>query len=494
MNLNDFEVIYNENRCQIKDKQKVVAELKKIIGDDNVSTKEIDILAYSKDSTLINLNWAIQGKLAALPDFITFPETVEQISQILKLANDEKIPVVPFAEGSGVVGGAIAVFGGIILDMKKFNKVLDINDKNLTVTVETGINGMNLERYLNAKGYTGGHIPQSLYTSSVGGYIAHRAAGQFSTKYGKIEDMVLGMEIVLPQGEIINFKTIARASTGPQLDKLFIGNEGTLGIVTKATLKIWPYPEKRAMISYAFPTLQDSLNATRNILRKQIYPGVVRIYDKEETKRHFVDTKDAKDKIMVVFVCEGNAKLVDVEEAITHEVCKKNSGIDCGIAPVEHWFETRFKVKETSMFPPYKIIADTIEVACMWNVAAELYDKVIEATSAITGNLLVSAHISHVYPNGVGYYFTFGGVPPKTQTDFEFYQECWNATIKAVEDMGGSFGHHHGVGINRSHWMEREWGKAFDTLKSIKKLLDPNNILNPGKIYESTWKKQGGEN
>jgi len=496
MNLNDFEIVYNENRCQIKDKAKILAKLKEIVGESNVSIDNIDILAYSRDSTLINFNWVLQGKLASLPDFITWPETVEHISKILKLANEEKIPVIPYAEGSGVVGGALAVYGGIILDMKKFNKVLEINDKDLTVTVETGINGMNLERYLNAKGYTGGHIPQSLYTSSVGGYIAHRAAGQFSTKYGKFEDIVLGMEIILPKGDIINFKTIARASTGPQLDKLFIGNEGTLGVVTKATLKIWPFPEKRALISYAFPTLEDSLEATRNILRKQIYPGVIRIYDAQETNRHFADVKEAKDRVMVVFICEGVEKLVDLEEEITREVCVENSGIDCGVEPVEHWLETRFKVKETSMFPPYKMIADTIEVAILWDKAAELYTNVVEATSAVKGNILISAHISHFYPNGVGYYFTFGGVPPKGTSEFKFYKDCWNATIKAVEDTGGSFGHHHGVGINRSHWMEQEWGKSFEILKSIKKLLDPNNIFNPGKIYESLWKEkeiEGGD-
>ncbi|MGQ4872819.1 MAG: FAD-binding oxidoreductase [Promethearchaeia archaeon] len=494
MTLDNFEIMYKKERREIKNKEKIISKLKEILGEENVSYNEIDLLAYSKDTTLITLNWEIQGKLAALPDIITFPETAEQISAILKLANEENIPVTPYAEGSGVVGGAIPIYGGIIIDMKKFNKILEINDKNLTVTVEAGINGMNLERYLNVKGYTCGHIPQSLYTSSVGGYIAHRAAGQFSTKYGKIEDIVLGMEIVLPQGDIINFKTIARASIGPQLEKLFIGGEGTLGIVTKATLKIWPYPEKRALISYAFPTIEDSLEATREILRQQVYPAVIRIYDKEETKRHFGEIKNAKDKVMVVFVCEGNAKLVDLESSITKEMCEKHSGIDCGEEPVEHWFETRFNVKETSMFPPYKIVADTIEVACMWDVAAELYHKVIEETSKVQGNLLISAHISHFYPNGVGYYFTFGGVPPKGKSDFEFYKECWDATIKAVEEIGGAFGHHHGVGINRSHWMSVEWGKAFETLKNIKKLLDPNNILNPGKIYESTWEKLRGDN
>ena len=492
MDLKDFELIYKENRFKIKDKSKIEISLKEIVGETNVSTKEIDILAYTKDTSLIGFNWTIQGQIAGLPDFVTWPETVEQISEILKFANQYKIPVIPYGEGSGVVGGAIPIYGGIIIDMKKFNKIFEINDKNLTVTVQAGINGMNLDRYLNSKGYTAGHIPQSLYFSSLGGWIAHRAAGQFSTKYGKIEDIVLGMEIVLPQGEIVNFKTIARASTGPQLDKFFIGGEGTLGIVTKATLKIWPYPEKRTLISYAFPTIEDSFEAIRRILREKIYPAVIRIYDQFETVRHFADVEQAKDKVMVIFVCEGNSKLVDLEELITRLKCEKNSGVDCGEHPVEHWFETRFRVTETSSMPPYKIVFDTLEVASLWENAADIYHSVLEVMKKVKGMLMITAHVSHFYPNGVGIYFSFGGVPPKEKSDLEFYQECWDTTIKAVLDAGGSIAHHHGIGINRSHWMENEWGDAMITLRKIKKLLDPNNILNPGKIYVDTWK--GGEN
>ncbi|MFX0069588.1 MAG: FAD-binding oxidoreductase [Candidatus Hermodarchaeota archaeon] len=492
MNIENFELIYKDNRVKIEDKQRIRNKLIEILGEKNISTEEIDILAYTKDLTLITLNWTLDGKIAGLPDFITWPDTIEQIIEILKFANKEKIPVIPFAEGSGVVGGAIPVQGGIILDMKKFNKVLEINDKDLTITVETGMNGMNLERYLNTKGYTGGHIPQSLYTSSVGGWIAHRAAGQFSTKYGKIEDIVLGMEVILPQGKLIKFKTMVRASTGPQFEKLFIGGEGTLGIITKATLKIWPYPEKRTLLSYAFPTFEDSLEATRQILRKQIYPAVVRIYDAAETERHFEDVENAKGKVMVVFVCEGIERLVNLEEQITRETCEKNNGINCGEHPVEHWFETRFKVTETSSMPPFKIVADTLEVASMWDNAGKIYHQVLDAALEVKGMLLTTAHVSHFYPNGVGIYFTFGGVPPKGKTDFDFYKESWNTIVKAVEDAGGSFGHHHGVGINRSQWMDQEWGKAMETLREIKKLLDPNNILNPGKIYVKTW-KEGGE-
>lgn len=169
MNLEEnFEITYKDKRVEIKDIEETKKKLEKLIGEHNVSTDEVDLLAYTQDTTLITLNWLMEGKLAGMPALVTWPESSKHISEILKFANEHEIPVVPYAEGSGVVGGAIPVRGGIILDMKKFNKILEINDKNLSVTVQTGINGMNLERYLNEKGYTTGHIPQSLYTSSVG--------------------------------------------------------------------------------------------------------------------------------------------------------------------------------------------------------------------------------------------------------------------------------------------------------------------------------------
>lgn len=491
MDFKDFELIYRENRYEIKDKQEIKSKLTEIVGEKNVSNSELDLFAYTKDSLMIGFNWTLEGKIAGLADFIVWPENKNQISEILKLANIERIPIIPYAEGSGVVGGAIPLRGGIIIDMKKFNQILEINEKDLTITVQSGINGMNLERALNNKGYTCGHIPQSVQMSSVGGWIAHRAAGQFSTKYGKIEDIVLGMEIILPQGDIINFNHIVRKATGPQLDKLFIGNEGTLGIVTEATLRIWPYPEKRALVSYAFPTIEDSLEAVRLILREHIFPAVIRIYDKDETKRHFVDVEKANNKVMVIFACEGNEQLVNLEADITREKCEQNSGVDCGVHPVEHWFETRFRVTETSTSPKFQITFDTIEVASSWENAAKMYHHVLESVKKVKGVILFTAHISHFYPNGIGMYFSFGGVETGEGTKFEFYQKVWNATMEAVVASGGSIAHHHGIGINRSNWMGLEWGKSMKIMKEFKKILDPQDILNPGKVYEKVWKEGG---
>jgi len=478
----DFEVVYNKKSAEF-DKTKLAKKLIAIFGEANVSQKEIDILSYSKDFILLSARWTLDGKVAAKPDFIVWPTSAKQISDLLILANKVKVPIVPFGAGSGVVGGALPILGGVIVDMKKMDKLLEINDQNLTATIQTGKNGMNIERDLNNKGYTLGHIPQSIFTSTLGGYLAHKAAGQFSTKYGKIEDMIISFEAVLPTGEIVKSKAAPRTSVGPQVDKLLIGSEGTLAIITEATVRIWPQPEKRALVSFAFEKMEDALNSVREILRKQVYPAVVRIYDSDETERHFGSEKNYKDRCMTIFVCEGDTDVVALEEKVTKQICLKNFGIDCGEAPVEHWFETRFNVSEISKYTPIGVIVDTIEVAIMWDGAANLYYETIKAMKKVPGVVTATGHVSHAYPQGVGFYFSFSGVPAK-QSPEGFSKAVWDITMESTVKSGGSISHHHGVGVVRSAWMEAEWGSIMPLLKKIKKALDPKNILNPGKLYD----------
>ncbi|GAB4328042.1 MAG: FAD-binding oxidoreductase [Promethearchaeota archaeon] len=480
----DFEVVFDKEREGF-DADAVHAKLVEIFGEENVSRDEVDQFVYSKDYTLITTRWTLDGKLAAKPDFVVWPGSTEEISELLRFVSEEvRVPVIPFGEGSGVVGGALPIFGGIVVDMKRMDQLLEINGTNLTARVQAGKNGWNLERELNQAGYTLGHVPQSVYTSSLGGYVAHRAAGQFSTKYGKIEDMVMALEAVLPTGDVVRSKPSPRSSTGPQVDKLLVGSEGTLGVVTEVTLRIWPAPEKRAMASYAFDRVEDALESIRQVLRRQANPAVVRIYDHDETSRHFYDEPKAKKRCMVVFVCEGYGPVVDVEVDTVRKFCERNGGVDCGEGPVEHWFETRFNVSESSKFPPIGVVADTIEVSVMWDRAAELYHSVIKAMKSVPGCLLATGHASHFYPQGVCWYFTFGGTPVGDDTDWKFYRAVWDAATKATLDCGGSISHHHGVGVNRSHWMRREWGTMFPLLQRIKRCLDPKNVMNPGKLYE----------
>lgn len=477
-----FEVVYKKTGREF-DKESVNKKLCEIFGVSNVSDKEIDIFSYSKDYSPISTRWTLDGKLAAQPDYIVWPDSVEQISQLLKFANQADVPVIPFGAGSGVVGGALPIFGGIIIDLKKMDKLVEINKINLTATIQTGKNGMNIERELNEAGFTLGHIPQSIFASTLGGYLGHKAAGQFSTKYGKIEDMVISLEAVLPTGEIIKTKPSPRNSVGPQIDKLLLGSEGTLAIITEATLRIWEKPEKQELISYSFNTIEESLNAVREVLQNQAYPVVVRIYDLEETERHFPEVKETKNKLMSIFVCEGNPIVVDTEVALIHNKAVKYNGINCGASPVKYWFETRFKVKETSIYTPLGFVVDTIEVAIMWDKAVKLYNDVISEMKRVDGVVIATGHISHFYEQGVCFYFSFGGTPVK-QTDENFSNKVWDACIKATLHNKGSISHHHGIGITRTKWMKQEWGSTLDTLRKIKQCLDPKNILNPGKLYD----------
>lgn len=474
-----LKIVYQPPGLPLQKKEEIYKELQKILGRRNVSDKEIDRLSYSKDYWPIALRWMLEGKMAGLPDFVVWPQRTEQVSHVVTLANTQGIPLIPFGEGSGVLGGAVPVKGGIVMDMKKM-AAITINDTNLTVRVQSGMNGMNLERALNHKGYTLGHIPQSLYCSTVGGWLACRAAGQFSTKYGKIDDMVVSLEAVLPQGEIIRSKNVPKSSTGPCIDRLLLGSEGVLGIICECVLKIWPYPEKRVFQSYAFSGVQNGLECIRVMLRKGVYPAVARLYDPIETSRHFYRVKKAKGKCMLILVMEGSNEVVCLQDKISRLICNEK-GVSCGKEPVNHWMNTRFNVKEISEFVPRDIIFDTIEVSVMWDKALPLYTSMISAMKSVEGVIMASAHASHFYPQGVCFYFTFGGTPVDMDPD-EFYTAVWDAAMAACLESGGSISHHHGIGLMRASWLPKELGESFEVLKRIKKTLDPKNIMNPGKM------------
>ncbi len=486
--LNNFKYVFQPNKSS-ENLNIVISEISELVGSERISTDEIKKLAYGKDYWVISNLMTLNGIQPTLPDLIVWPNTSNEITQILKIASKYQIPVIPYGEGSGVVGGALAIHGGIILDMKYFDEI-NINQMNMTVTAGTGINGAILERYLNERGFRMGHIPQSIRTSTLGGYIAHRAAGQFSGLYGKIEDIVMSMEVVLPNGEIMESKTYPKASVGPMVDRLFLGSEGTLGIVTKATCKIWPMPEKQGKLSFVFADMQSCLNAVKDTVQNRVNPAVVRIYDKTETEKHFGSSvKKAKNKIMLIFVFEGLARLVDLEMQITAENCEKYHGINTGDSPLDHWFKTRFAVTDSSVYCSYGYVMDTIEVSCMWDRANDIYESLISAVKNVPGVMTISGHASHFYTTGVCWYFSFSAIPKKNQPFVELYDLIWDTVMEKTLSLGGSISHHHGVGVNRTRWMQLEHGKEFQLMQDIKTTLDPQNILNPGKLYPSNSQK-----
>lgn len=499
-------------------KEEIKNKLRDIFGEENVSQEKLDLISSSRDlwtKTTLNLR---KGVISNLPDFVVWPENKEQISSLLKFADKEKIPVTPFGGGSGVCGGTSAIKGGIILDLKKMNRILKIFDKSLIVESESGIIGEILERKLNNSGYTLGHYPQSIYCSTLGGWIATRSAGQLSTKYGKIEDMVLNMEVVLPNGEIIETKSFSHSATGPDFNQIFIGSEGTLGIITKARLKIHTLPEVRLFRGVEFPDLSKGLESIRKILREGIKPACIRLYDELDTFVFKLGGKDkegedtsikarlkpifkfakekleegvfliptiankitsiVKGKCLLILVFDGKKEIAELEEKISLQICKELNGEDLGEEIGKRWWKKRFDVAyNLSKVFFAGSFADTIEVAISWDKVEELYREIRKELSP---HCFIMAHFSHAYLEGCSIYFSFLARQEKEE---KLYDKIWEISMTIVNKMGGTISHHHGVGLLKAKFMEKEWGQeTIKIYQELKNFLDPNNILNPGKM------------
>ena len=474
MTLTFDEVLKRPKRGSVDE---AIAELKNLLGD-KVSTKPADLFSYSHDYWLITFHWLLKGKVPALPDAVVFPESEEDVVNAVKVAHEKGVPLYPYGGGSGVLGGTVPEYGGIVVDLKRL-RGLRLYEGDLMVEAGAGVNGYYIEEYLNRRGYTLGHFPQSLYPSTVGGWVATKAIGQFSTRYGGIEDMVLGLRAVIPPGKLIELKPHPRTATGPDLRKLFVGSEGIFGIVTRVWLKVRPYPEERFLISFASESLEEALDSVRRILHRGARPAVVRIYDRVETKRHFYKFEELYGKIGTVIIVEGDSRLARAEKEIVEREFK---GVPAGEEPVRHWLETRFNVKEISEFAPIGVVIDTIEVAVNWSRAAELYENVIRAMKSVKGTLMASAHASHFYDQGVCFYFTFAGVPPRGRSAGEFYNAVWDAAMRATLDSGGTISHHHGIGRHRRRWLAEELGDAYEVLRKVKLAIDEKDVMNPGNM------------
>ncbi len=457
------------------------ARLLDLLGPGAVSASEIERVAVSRDFWPMGQTWFLQGKMAAIPDLVVWPRTTDEVAATLRVAQEFDVPVTPFGEGSGALGGAIPVAGGILLDLKKTNRFLHIDRENYLATVEAGLNGRIYEDTLAAAGFTGGHIRQSLPCSTIGGWLACRAAGQFSTRYGKIEDLVTGITAVLPDGRVLSNRIAPRTATGPQVWPLFLGSEGTLGVITEATLRVFPVPEKRVFASYAFSSVESGLDAIKRALHRGARPAVVRLYDDLETGRHFANVSAAEGKCLLVLIVEGDSRLVAAEEEILAEECRAAGAVGCGSEPVETWRRARFDISISSQLFRRGAIADTIEVAGGWDRIAAIYHAMSQEVGELEGTLVASGHFSHVYPDGACLYLSIAGFPPGEPA--EYHQAVWEKAMDAVLRHGGAISHHHGIGFHRAPFLARERGEAdLDALRLIKKAWDPKGILNPGKL------------
>lgn len=469
----------------------LVQRLTAAVGTDAVLVDGNALDEAGRDWWPLTLVWARHGDTPALPAAVVRPGSTEEVAAVLAAANGAGVAVTPFGGRSGVCGSSLPVRGGISLDLTRLDQVIEIDPDDLLCRTQAGVFGPDYEAALNEAGLTGGHFPQSIDLSTVGGWIACRGAGQYSNRYGKIEDIVRGVEVVLADGRVLRTNPVPAAATGPDLMRLFVGAEGTLGIVTEATMQVWPRPPAVEKRVWSLGRFADGLEVVRRTLRAGAHPACLRLYDGPETARHF-ELPD--DRNALVLLAEGDADEVAWQVRVVHDVV--GDVIDARVedaALVDRWLAHRNDVSALHEVVSRGIVVDTIEVAAPWSRLASVYDEVQRRVLAVEGALVCTAHSSHAYPSGACLYFTFAGMPEQEPDAVDaFYDGCWDAAMGAVTGAGGTISHHHGIGLLRARFMRRELGETgVEVLAAVKAALDPNGILNPDKLGLGTILWQG---
>lgn len=442
---------------------------------------------YSKDLWPRNL---ILAREAELPepsiDVVVWPASVEALSKFLRVAYEKGWEVFPYGAGSGVCGGATPGRpegrSRVVVDLKRLDRIESIDAHSQIAKVQAGILGQVLEEDLNAKGFTLGHFPSSIYCSSFGGYLATRAAGQLSTYYGKIEDMVLAVEGVLPQGQVFSTTLAPRMAVGPDWNHLFLGSEGTLAFLTGAWVKVHKLAEQRRFLSYQVESTVAALDGVRQWVQEGLRPAVVRIYDEDESRM----LMGLKEGVKLLAIVEGEPRLADfTAERMAQAALKWGaSWKDLGEEPAQHWWAHRYDVsyRQQQIMSHRRMILDTFEVSTSWSGLPPLHQAVKAVAKEFGGKgemLVLLAHFSHFYHCGGNIYFTLCGRSPEEMPTAEFYDAVWDRLLQACEKQGAAVSHHHGIGRLKAEAHRRQRGVLFDLLKRMKDELDPKHLLNP---------------
>jgi len=457
----------------------LVDALKAAVGEGQVETGASALAARRHDYWMVSHVRDLAGPAAPNPACVVRPRSVADVQATLRVATARGVPVIPFGLGSGVVGGVIASPDAIVLDMGAMNAVRFIDPVNLLAGFDAGKNGLEAEEAVAAQGLTIGHWPQSVAISTVGGWVATRASGQFSTAHGNIEDIIHSIEAVLPNGEVVVLGKGPRASAGPDLRHMLMGSEGTLGVITGVTLSLRRAPQARALSAFEAPDMRTGFELQREIIQSGWRPPVVRQYDERESRR--LDARASA--CLILMVHEGPAAVVAAETAAVAALAEAAGVPSAPTDIVEHWLGHRNTVPAWDLFLSRGIVLDTVEVSGDWERIGLIYDDAVADLKTVPGCLAGSAHSSHAYRSGLNLYFTFAIQTDGPATMEAIYFDCWRRIMEATVRHGGSLAHHHGIGRVRRDWLEKELGSGgLALLRTLKGALDPAGIMNPGAL------------
>lgn len=464
-------------------------EFERILGSDGVVTDPSEIACAQVDVWWITRYEISQGDRLPRCQALVFPHTTAEVAAVVRLCNDRGVPVIPRGGGAGDAGGVIAVRGGIIVDTKRMDRILELNERSLTVRVQPGVIQAHLEEWLNRRGLTMNHFPASINASTVGGFIGTNGTGVLSSKYGKMTDMVHQLEVVLPTGSVFRSLPVNRHSSGPDLSRLFVGAEGTLGIVTEALLKVHPLPEKRTFVCLIFADLGHGIEAGRQVMVSGLRPSVMRFWDETDTE-HILKGQYGLEDHGCFFLAgfDGPARVVDAESSLARETFVSGGGREIDDRQALAWWNDRLK----SYYPPLDYVCEPWMTAVTDTVAPyEAIERVYAAMkSAVEDGFrdhgaVFHAHFSHWYDWGTSFYPTFlvKHVPAERDDALHLYWSLIDACGRAAINNGGALNEHHGIGMRWGHLMKEAYGEeSFRLLEAIKRAVDPNGVMNPGKL------------
>lgn len=464
-----------------------LASLAERLPEGTISTHPGELSSRSRDAWALAMLREARGDRLPRPMAVVFPRTTEHVATTLAWASETKTPVVPRGGGSGVSGGAQAIWRGLVVDLSRMDRILDVDEASLAVTVEAGIHGDRLETALNQHGLTIGHYPQSMAISSVGGWIATASAGQASAGYGAIEDMLLGLTAVLPTGAVVHLPATPRSAAGPDLRRLLVGSEGALGIVTEASLAASTLPNAMRWAAFQPNSFERGIEVARAVMHSGAHPDVVRLYDEVDAAVSFGEAGHAGGPVLVLGLRDGDMAEAGLEVCGRLAAAAEATVLMASLG--EHWWEHRNdavglyrQIMGEERTLGAGVVVDTMEVAGLWGRLPELHSS-IRASLLSHASEAVSCHLSHPYGSGASLYFTFLLRAPDDDAAERAYLGAWQAAVRASLDAGGTITHHHGIGLLKAPYLADELGASgVEALRAIKRALDPAGVLNPGKL------------
>ena len=458
----------------------IIDKLAAAIGDAKVRTDDATLQERRHDYWVLSHLDDLQGRPAPKPACVVQPESVDDVVAVVNSCRENGVALIPFGLGSGVCGGIVSHPDSVLLDMSTMNRSRYIDETNLLASFDAGKNGGEAEREVAKHGLTIGHWPQSVDVSSVGGWVSTRAAGQLSTGYGNIEDVVYSIDAVLPNGEVLHAGKAPRAAAGPDLRHILMGAEGTMGVVTGVTFALRRAPERCAQTAFYAKTMEAGLEAQRVIVQSGWLPVVMRQYDAAETHRNFPDHAHGDDAL-IIMIHEGPAAKVEAELAGIRDIAEIMELAPAPEDVVTEWFEDRNHVHSWEFYLEKGSIVDTAEISAPWDKITGIYREVVQSLQSVNGILIGSAHSSHVYRTGVNLYFSFEARPENSEDMADVYNDCWRRIVETTAAGGGGIAHHHGIGRVRRNYLPHDLGDGGTALlRTLKRALDPTGFMNPG--------------